>query len=435
MHLPFPLSGGWDTMRSAHHLVERFKFKWSRIFRSAAPTATKPSSTDPSLSPAGPLSWRPLPTHITDRISTEIYELIIDYLSTDKLSLLACHLVCRSWVPRSQCVLHRRMPCRPLSVVRHGRFGTTTTCAASLRNNAGLICGTKGGIYRSNDGVQLLPLRNVSQIEILPDANLVLCVAGGTFYTLPLSVLSSGVAQREDMTRILQNVSSVAVYRGKFRRESSRVCVFKGSTFGTIYIFDVSGSHQASTLVLTHVRVLDSALRHFTAKSISLQTLAVTRQHFLFLSSTRLLTWSKTTTMHGGFDSINLDAPEAPIRTLLDCQDPSLEFALKKLKPRTVFKLSEPNRFLVCYEKIGFYVNGGGKMARNKQVMEWGSPSNGFALREPHVLAFCNKHTEVWDMRTAKLVQTIEGTYQPLNDGLLTLCHSSGDVVDFVFHE
>ncbi|KAJ7022105.1 CNH domain-containing protein [Mycena alexandri] len=415
MHFSLP-SSRWKGIRSAPKSIDRLKSKWAFMLRNALHTSSSSSVSSPSVSSADPPSLSPLPRRITDQISTEIYELIIDHLSVDKRSLLVCNLVCRSWVPRSQCILLRRMPCRPLHVVNHGRFGTAN-CAVSLANNGGILCGTKDGIFRSSDGLRLLPLRCVSQIEILPDLNLVLCVAGGTFFTLRLSVLNSGAFRRDDMTRLLENVSCFAVFRSSVVGESHRVCVFKGSSaFGTIYIWDVSGDQ----LVLT-------------------QALGVTRRHFLFLSATHLLTWSKNTTVHGGFDFIDLAAPQTPIRTLLDPHDPSLAFALKKVKPRTVFRVAESNTFLVCYEKFAFYIDGKGRMTRNELVMQWTCSSNGFAIHEPYILAFCNKHIEVWNIEIAQLMQTIEGCFRPLNvsdpsDRILTLSNSCGDVVEFVFN-
>ncbi|KAJ7742884.1 CNH domain-containing protein [Mycena metata] len=398
-------------------MIHRSKLKWALILlRNLLRTSSLSSVSSPAVGSAKPPSLSPLPKRITDQISTEIYELIIDHLSVDIRSLLVCNLVCRSWVPRSQCVLLRRMPCRPVHVVNRGQFGTTN-CAVSLVNNGGILCGTKDGVFRSSDGLRLLPLRSVSQIEILPDLNLVLCVAGGTFFTLRLSVLNSGAFRPDDMTRLLENVSCFAVFRSSVVGESHRVSVFKGSSFGTVHIFDVSGDQ----LVLT-------------------QALGVTRRHFQFLSATHLLTWSKNSTMHGGFDFINLAAPQTPIRTLLDCRDPSLAFALKNVKPRTVFRVAKSNTFLVCYEKLAFHIDGKGRMARNELVMEWTCPSNSFAIHEPYILAFCNKHMEVWNMETAQLMQTIKGSFRPLNasdasDRILTLSNSCRDVVEFVFHQ
>lgn len=179
--------------------------------------------------------------------------------------------------------------------------------------------------------------------------------------------------------------------------------------------------------------------------------------------------------MHGGFDFINLAAPQTPIRTLLDCRDPSLAFALKNVKPRTVFRVAKSNTFLVCYEskslpteilissvnimlpELAFHIDGKGRMARNELVMEWTCPSNSFgkfkdvlvstcveqsalAIHEPYILAFCNKHMEVWNMETAQLMQTIKGSFRPLNasdasDRILTLSNSCRDVVEFVFNQ
>ncbi|KAJ7711449.1 hypothetical protein B0H16DRAFT_1480355 [Mycena metata] len=125
----------------------------------------------------------PLPKYMTEHIFTEIYESIIDFLSGDKATLAACNLVCRAWAPRSKMLLQRileLMVCQPVHLISHDGLGTVT-CAVNLPDHsAGMIYGATSGIYRgSNDGsvFQLLSLRHVSQMEILPYADLLLCLA------------------------------------------------------------------------------------------------------------------------------------------------------------------------------------------------------------------------------------------------------------------
>ncbi|KAJ6620588.1 hypothetical protein B0H10DRAFT_1064880 [Mycena sp. CBHHK59/15] len=114
MPLPFTSSS-----KSSSQSSSRPRFKWN-LLRSHVADSSKP--TDSALQVLS------VPASLTDQISTEIYELIIDHLNTDKLALLACSLVCRSWLPRSKCHLLALRVCCPVPLVSHGGFGAVT-CA------------------------------------------------------------------------------------------------------------------------------------------------------------------------------------------------------------------------------------------------------------------------------------------------------------------
>ncbi|KAJ7698983.1 CNH domain-containing protein [Mycena rosella] len=362
---------------------------------------------------------------ITEQISTEIHELIIDHLRDDRRSLLACNLVCRSWVPRSRCLLLESMVCRPVPMVSHGGFGKIL-CAVSYRQGGtdGLIYGTTDGVYRGSENgarLRLLSIHGVSKLEILLDANLFLCLADGVFMSMPLNTLIAGTCHDTDITRISKHASFFDVYRGRTAGESQRVCVLKKSSLsGTIKIFDVSGNQQVSTLV-------NAQELYIPLEVNSLR----------FLSSTRLAAaLKKGFAVQGGFELVDLTTTET--QTLLDPGDSALEFAHKKMKPITVFRVSD--LFLVCYDKCGFYIDRRGNMARNKRLMRWDFAPIAFALHDPYLLAFSDMRVEVWNIETAEMVQKINTPYYLLNapesgEKILALSPTSDDVVEMVFRD
>ncbi|KAF7356283.1 Sulfhydryl oxidase [Mycena venus] len=284
-------------------------------------------------------SQSPLPEAITDQLSTEIYELIMDHLG-DKPSLLACNLVCRSWAPRRKCLLLDLMVCHPVPLVAHGGFGAIA-CAVPdpFQGNGGIIYGTKDGIYRGiKDGsrLRLLSIHDVSQIEILPGSNLVLCLA--------------------------------------------------------------------ACILLHCVPELVAAIK----KGFAVQ---------------------------GGFEMVDLITAET--QSLLDPDDPSpLDLAHKKVKPRTVFRVDTV--FLVCYDKLAFYIDRRGIRPLNKVVLRWTQPVHAFALRQLYILAFCERCVEVWNIETGEMVQKIQGPYHLLNtpesgEKVLGLSLLSGEITQIVF--
>ncbi|KAJ7656426.1 CNH domain-containing protein [Mycena polygramma] len=407
--MPFPFSSSPRSKGSQSSSdLRRAASNWN-LLRSTAST---------------PLS--PFPKALTDQISTELYELIIECLGPDKPSLLACCLVCRSWVPRSKCLLLELMICHPAPLVSHGGFGTIT-CAVPPHQgtNGGIIYGAADGVYRgSPDGSRprLLSLHDVSQIEILLDSNLFLCVAGGNFMTLPLSVIHSGASRESDITRISKHVSFFSVYRSTIPGESHRVCVLKSTTLsGTIKVFDVTGNNQISVLALA--REL-----YIPLECISIR----------FLTWTRIVaSIKKGFAVQGGFEMVDLVTMET--QSLLDPTDPTIiELPLKKYKPKTVFRVDDV--FLVCYDKVAFYIDRRGDTTRKELVMWWTQPANGFALHQPYILAFCNMRVEVWNIETAEMVQKVQGPYYLLNnpdsgETILSTSLLTGDITEMVFHE
>ncbi|KAF8216928.1 CNH domain-containing protein [Mycena galopus ATCC 62051] len=366
----------------------------------------------------------PLPRTITDQISTEIYELIIDHLDHTP-SLLACNLVCRSWTPRSKCLLLERMICRPVPLVAHGGFGPIS-CAVPdpLRGNGAVIYGTKDGIYRgTKDGSRprLLSIRDVSQIDILSHENLVICLAGGNFMTMPLSALTSGACHDSAITRISKHVSCFTVYRSTVAGERHRLCALKGSTLsGTLKVYDVTGTN---TFTLVSARELYIPLETYSVR---------------FLSHTKLVAaLRKGFAVEGGFEMVDLITLET--QSLIDPDDPChLEFSLKKAKPLAVFRVDAA--FIVCYDKLAFYLDRRGNRTRNELAMRWTQPANAFALHEPYILAFCDMRVEVWNIETGAMVQKISGPYHLLNtpdsgEKVLGLSLLSGEIAEIVFRE
>ncbi|KAJ7763568.1 CNH domain-containing protein [Mycena maculata] len=398
------------------------------------------STSGPSASSVSP--WSPFPKHITEQISTEIYELIIDQLRADKQSLLACTLVCRSWVPRSKCLLLELMVCWPVPLVRRVGFGKIL-CAAPYRegNEAEIIYGTTNGIYRGSKDdapTRLLSIHHVSRIEILSDANLCLCIANGVFMSVLLSALNAGTCQDSDVVRLCRHVGFFSVYRASAVGESHRVCAIKTSSLsGTIKVFDVVGNQQASAL-------------------LTAQDFYIPREAFYarFITPTRLaVALERGFAVHGGFEMVDLQT--ANTQTLLHPGDPALDSLPQKCKPIAVFRLSDV--LLVCFDKVGIYIDEGGHIVRNELVMRWDSVPFSFgasttvpstspgdtivpALHEPYILVSSDTHVEVWNVETAEMVQKIQGPHYLLNapesgERILAMSLMSGDVAEMVFHE
>ncbi|KAJ7625600.1 CNH domain-containing protein [Roridomyces roridus] len=377
----------------------------------------------------------PLPTHLTDRICTEVYERILDHLVPDAQSLLACALVCRLWHPRSQYLLLQSTTCRPCAVP-HVPHDGKILCAASYRmydargtrhprKHYVVIYGTANGIFRASrnrPGVRLSEsLRDVTQMEVIESANLFLCLAGtscGDFYTMPFTRLRDGGCRDSDFTHVGQDVKSFSVLRSP--GQSYRVCTLAGSR--TISVYNV----EIGDWKLRPSRLTFSRLMFTLHEAYSVQ----------FLSNTKLAIALKRDKprLRKGFETAEL-ASHSWGHTRLLSDTRSLKKLPKKSKPVSIFCVSD--LFLVCFDKIGFFVDGTGRRTRKELVMRWDATPTCFTLRAPHLLAFSETGISVWNIDTAQLLQRIHGPYR-----LLTPASKLGgkvfvgfnNVAELVFH-
>lgn len=84
-------------------------------------------STDSAGTPSRP-SVIPLSTSLTDRIPTEIHERFIAH--ADKAELVACSLVCRTWLPSSRVHLRALLIVFPVNVLESHLLGGKRISAA-----------------------------------------------------------------------------------------------------------------------------------------------------------------------------------------------------------------------------------------------------------------------------------------------------------------
>ncbi|KAG6864991.1 hypothetical protein C0991_005813 [Blastosporella zonata] len=142
------------------------------------------------------------PTARQSRLPQELYERIIDHLHNHVLSLLACSLVCRAWVPASRYHLFvGRGVVRPSRLAWPGRRNISINCAVSLRESGPqltddmyilkvcldiikhILYGTDDGIYisRTSDTppARILSLVDpVNQIDVIEDFGIIIFLSG-----------------------------------------------------------------------------------------------------------------------------------------------------------------------------------------------------------------------------------------------------------------
>ncbi|KAJ7625567.1 CNH domain-containing protein [Roridomyces roridus] len=369
-----------------------------------------------------------LPTHLTDRISIEVYERIMDHLANlHPHTLFICTQVCRLWVPRSRFLLLTSTICHPVCRTEHDG---AVLCASPYRehdptfdlhpvNDYGVLYGTQDGIYRASrdgSGSRLLSLPNVSQIKILMDQNLFLCLSDGNLVAASFSSLRAGVCQNSDTQRMTESdIVSFHVF-STYANSSVRVAAVKASNSGSTSITIYKLVRDRRTCKVVFVRNNEIATEIYSVRFLNRRSAIVaikrddaTREWFQRL------------------DLNTLNATRLPKSPIL------LDDWSSKSKPIISFLVD--GMLLLCFDDIGIYVDRF-NMANVDLVFRWDSTPVAFALHEPYILAFSETRITVWNIQTAEIVQTIHSAYRLLDtsqSGERILVGHENSVAEIVF--
>ncbi|KAH0583500.1 hypothetical protein H2248_009127 [Termitomyces sp. 'cryptogamus'] len=173
---------------------------------------TTKSKADVAIRPF--LTATTLPISLSQEIPQELYERIIDHLHNDIMSLLACSLVCRAWVPASRYHLFKHCVVHPLRLTWPGERNVRVNCAVSLSVSQLILYGADDGIYLSRTPVTspkpalFLP-DPVDHIDVLEDFNLIILLSAQQIFTVQLNILNLSAPRNiSSCTRISSHVSS-----------------------------------------------------------------------------------------------------------------------------------------------------------------------------------------------------------------------------------
>ncbi|KAJ1349050.1 hypothetical protein KIN20_004491 [Parelaphostrongylus tenuis] len=118
--------------------------------------------------------------------------------------------------------------------------------------------------------------------------------------------------------------------------------------------------------------------------------------------------------------------------SLVNMEDQSLQFlSQSNYEAQLMIELNgeaaEPSsrEYLLVFDKLGLYVDAQGRRSRSQELMFPSAPRpGGFAHLSPHLCVYSENQVDVFDVRSAEWVQTINlRTATPLTpDGLLSLC-------------
>ncbi|KAI0664258.1 CNH domain-containing protein [Cubamyces menziesii] len=277
-------------------------------------------------------------------------------------------------------------------------------CAAPFNQGRKAVYGTDDGVYLSNlmernrEPVKVLALKDVEQVDVLEDYQLLIVLAERQVITFPLDALDP-LDPLAGLKRAKRIASHISFFKAGVCVGKTLVCVVKSSPLSsTIKALEPIDQNVRGRSKPTFRKLLqggNDTLRVYKFY-IPVQSSSI---HFL---KTRLCIGCTN-----GFEIVDLETLDT--QGLLDPADQSLEFVHKRenLRPLAIYRID--NEFLLCYDEFAFYVNKAGWRSRKDFMVYWEGNPTGFALHYPYVLAFEPTFVEIRHVETGAMSQIIQG--------------------------
>ncbi|EPT02968.1 hypothetical protein FOMPIDRAFT_1142932 [Fomitopsis schrenkii] len=315
----------------------------------------------------------------------------------------------RKWVEniqKQQDLMHERSTVFETVTLSEGFFigPNSVNCAAPFSDGKRAVYGTDDGVYISNlwerrEPLRVLALKDVSQVDVLEDYQLLIVLSERQVITFPLDALDpmDPLAALKRGKRIASHISffKAGVCLGK-----TLVCVVKASplssTIKTLEPIDQNVRGRSKPTFKKLLQGGNDTLRVFKEFYIPVQSSSI---HFL---KTKLCVGCTN-----GFEIVDLETLDT--QGLLDPSDQSLDFVRKRegLRPLAIYRIE--SEFLLCYDEFAFYVNRTGWRSRKEFMVYWEGYPTGFALHYPYVLAFEPTFVEIRHVETGAMSQIIQG--------------------------
>ncbi|KAI0079401.1 CNH-domain-containing protein [Panus rudis PR-1116 ss-1] len=316
----------------------------------------------------------------------------------------------RKWVEhitRQQEVMRERSMVFETVTLSEGFFVgvSRANCAAPFNQGRRIVYGTDDGIYLSNlwernrEPVKVLALKDVSQVDVLEEYQLLIVLSERQVITFPLDALDP-MDPMSGLKRAKRIASHISFFKAGMCLGKTLVCVVKASplssTIKTLEPIDQNVRGRSKPTFRKLLQGGNDTLKVFKEFYIPVQSSSI---HFL---KTKLCVGCTN-----GFEIVDLETLDT--QGLLDPADQSLEFVRKKenLRPLAIYRID--NEFLLCYDEFAFYVNKTGWRSRRDFIVYWEGSPTAFALHYPYVLAFEPTFVEIRHVETGEMSQIIQG--------------------------
>lgn len=295
------------------------------------------------------------------------------------------------------------------------------SCCAPFDFGRRVIYGSMHGVFLSElrkdarPPTKVLPLMDVTQIEVLEEYQILLILADKTLWTFTLDGLDP--THPKDSLRMGRRIQGTVHFFCSGRvNDKMLVCAVKSSAVSsTIRLFEPLDTKARYRGAGTRRRPVSLQWAAGGATAKGQDSLRIFKDFYVstesssavFLKNRLCLICAK------GFEIVDIDTLDT--QGILDATDPALDFLTRgkekdshTIQPLAIYLIH--GEFLLCYTDFAFYVNRFGRRVRPEWAVVWEGQPLSFALSYPYLLAFDPNFVEVRHVKTGALHQILTGS-------------------------
>jgi len=326
----------------------------------------------------------------------------------------------RAWVKAIQSQLDRlpKPIAKEVCFFSYSKIENPLRSFCRLKDGTLLLCNDHGIYVLTEQSTLklLIPLFRITQIIALEEFDILFILSNRNVYTYSLSLILKNVYTNVNNVKlnkpICNNISFISL--GSCDGRFLLCCAKVSNKKTTIKIFEprnflINATYQKKNRDLYLIGEVVQLIRTFyiQCESHSIHFL----RHSLCVACSR------------GFKILNINNLTG--QNLLNLNDVSFEnLLISKYLPMNMFKTKEDD-FLLCYNKIGFFIDKNGGHSRPNILFNWYGEPKDFAYCSPYIYTFTSDYIAIWKESDPSVPQqVITG-----RDIKLQLSENSPDIV------
>jgi hypothetical protein len=261
-----------------------------------------------------------------------------------------------------------------------------------------MIFANENGLFTNvgNTLSLILPLQRITTIDIMPDAGLLFVLIDKEVIPYSIDALLRGslVNNSKKPRKLCSGISFMEI---GFCYDHHLLCAVKtANTNSTIKSYEPNQP------------LIDSITAGKIKKSLSTIDVLIPHKQFYIPAEAKSIQFLKRALCVGctkGFEVV--DITTFTTQSLFDTHNPEYEWIIKaEYNPIKLIKTSKGD-FIVCYNKVGFFLDKNGNPSRGNTRFFWLNSATTFSYISPYILAISNNYVEVWDENDPDSVKQI----------------------------
>jgi len=261
-----------------------------------------------------------------------------------------------------------------------------------------MIFANENGLYTNvgNSLTMILPLQRITNIDIMPDAGLLFVLIDKEVIPYSIDALLKGdlVGNFKKPRKLCSGISFMKI---GFCDGHHLLCAVKtANTNSTVRSYEPNQP------------LIDAISAKTINKKVSTIDVLIPHKQFYIPAEAKSIQFLKRALCVGctkGFEVVNINT--LTTQSLFDTHDPAYEWIIKaEYNPIKLIKTMKGD-FLVCYNKVGFFLDKNGNPSRGNIRFFWMNPATSFAYISPFIIAISNNYIEVWDENDTDSVKQI----------------------------